>query len=171
MQNSEKPQFLAVLNGLASVKPGAKLTPESLDVWWSSFKDWTIEEFRSAAAHLAKSQEFFPNPFHFEQLRKAGKPTSGEAFSKVMGIARTMSFYSEPTSGDPAIDSAVAACGGYRAFAMCESSKLGFMERRFCDHFDGISDREEIRQALPSVSGTFGLAHALKSLTSREETR
>lgn len=169
MQNSDKPQFLAVLNGLASVKPGAKLTPESLDVWWASFADWTIEEFRSAAAHLAKSQEFFPNPFHFEQLRKATRLAAGEAFHKAMQIARHCSRYERATSGDPVIDAAAQACGGYFAMGMQETEKLGFLERRFAEHYSAIEDREETRQALPQLAGSFGLAKLVNDLEKQKK--
>ncbi len=155
MEQANKIEFAAVLNGLAAVKPGAKLTPEALDVWWTSFADWTIEDFRSAAARLAKTQEFFPNPYHFEELRKAERPCAGEAFAKALSVARGESWarMDLATCGDAEIDAAVRACGGYRALALSDETKVGFLERRFSEHYESIQDKEDTREALPRIAG------------------
>ncbi len=157
MRESDKPQFLAVINGLAAVKPGAKITPEALDVWWAAFADWAIEDFRAAGAQLAKTCEFMPNPFHFEQLRKAGRPTTAEAFARARGIARNLQvsggFLQESSSGDPVLDAAVRGIGGYSAIAMCDTEKLGFLERRFAEHYEQNTDASEARAALPDLTG------------------
>lgn len=149
MAPHDKPQFLAVLNGLAAVKPGAKLTPEGLDVWWSSFANWTIEEFRAAAAQLAKSVEFFPNPFHFEQLRKSSRMTAGEAWARVLEVARSGGGEIE----DPRISKAVRAIGGYNAIGMSKTDQTPFLERRFAEHYEQICDVEEVREAVPLLAG------------------
>lgn len=155
MLPDNKPDFAAVLNGLAAVKPGAKLTPEALDVWWASFADWSIEDFRSAAARLAKTHEFMPNPFHFEELRKAERPCAGEAFALALDVARreSWSHIDRATSGNPDVDAAVRACGGYRALALSDETKVGFLERRFAEHYETIQDREDTREAVPRIAG------------------
>lgn len=154
MQQQDKPAFLATINGLAAIKPGAKITTEALDMWWLALKDWGIEDFKKAATLLAKTSEFMPNPYHFEQLRKASNPTSGEAFQKAMLLARRAPPRELPslTSGDDAIDSAVRALGGYTELANCESGKLHFLERRFAEHYETISEVEETRRAIPLLS-------------------
>ncbi len=153
MQPNDKPQFLAVLNGLAAVKPGAKLTNEGLDVWWASFADWAIEDFRNAAAKLAKRHEFMPNPFHFEELRKASRPTAGEAFAVAREIAKQARPHSSSSSGDPRIDAAAAACGGYFAMGQHETEKIGWLEKRFAEHYESISEAEDTREAVPQIAG------------------
>lgn len=153
MLAANKLEFCRILNGLATIKPGVKLTAEGLDLYWLALATWSIEDFRAAAAELARTSEFFPNPYHFEQLRKAGQMSSGEAFAIAQSIARDCSSYSEPTSGHPRIDAAAHACGGYRAMGMAETGRIGFLERRFCEHFDDISEREDIREALPQIAG------------------
>lgn len=160
MRDADKPEFLRILNGLAAVKPGAKLTPEALDMWWMSLADWTIAEFKAAAAHLAKTSEFFPNPYHFNQLRKAGQPTSGEAFERARQIVRRLfpREYASHQSGDARLDAAVRACGGYEALAMCTSENIGFFERRFAEHFESISDAEAVREVLPDLTGGMRLS-------------
>jgi hypothetical protein len=150
MAPSDKPQFLAVLNGLAAIKPGAKLTPEGLDVWWTSFASWSIEDFRAAAAQLAKSSEFMPNPYHFEQLRKAGQMTSGEAWALALDHARN--GYDSHGPDDPRLNAAVRAIGGYRAIAMSKTDQTPFLERRFAEHYDAIGEREDIRESVPQIA-------------------
>ncbi len=149
MLETDKTSFAAILAGLAAVKPGAKLTPEALDVWWSSFRDWTIEEFRSAAALLAKSHEFFPNPYHFEQLRKAGRLTAGEAWAQVLEYVRGTALR-QPD--DPRVLAAVRAIGGYHAIGMSKTDNTHFLERRFAEHYDAISDAHETREAVPLLA-------------------
>ena len=148
----EKPEFLKILNGLASIKPGAKLSPEGLSVWWLALREWTLEEFRAAASHLAKSVEFMPSPFHFERLRYATRPTAGEAFAKAVKHAAS-SAYREGMLGEPVTDAAVSALGGYRVIAMCDVDKLPFLERRFCEHYEAIQDAQEVRDELPMLKG------------------
>lgn len=155
MTEAEKPAFVAVLNGLASIKPGAKLTPEAYEGWWLALSDWPLDEFRAAAIHLAKNCEFMPNPFHFEQLRKAGGMTAAEAFDKARQIVRSkwQSELLTYQSGDARLDAAIRACGGYEALAMCTTENVGFFERRFAEHFETITDAEVTRDALPAIAG------------------
>lgn len=153
MRTDDKAAFLAVINGLATIKPGAKITPEGLDMWWAAMSAWTIEDFKAAAVQLARDCEFMPNPYHFEQLRKAGHMTAGEAFAKAMEVARDCRPHDRLGSGDPRIDAAARACGGYFAMGQYETEKLGFLERTFTGHFDSISDAEDKRESLPGLTG------------------
>lgn len=153
MQPEDKTRFLAVLNGLAAVKPGAKLTAPAFAMWWDSMRDWKIEEFEAAGAQLARTEAFMPNPYHFEQLRKAGRTTAGEAFSKAMEVARDCRRHDRMSSGDPRIDAAASACGGYFAMGQHETEKIGWLEKRFAEHYDAISDAEDVREAVPQIAG------------------
>ena len=156
MTPADKETFCAILNGLAAIKPGGKLTAEAYEVWWLAMQDWPLDQFRAAAAHLAKSVEFMPSPYHFEQLRKAARPTAGEAWAKAVASCRTAwtpQGYRGGTSGDPLIDRAVHAIGGYAAIAQCDHDKLHFLERRFAEHYGSIEDAEDVREALPQIAG------------------
>lgn len=175
MQPSDKPKFVSILNGLAAIKPGGKLTTEAYEVWWLAMQDWALAEFQSAAAHLAKSVEFMPSPFHFEQLRKASRPVVGEAWSKAIascGSSWTPNGHTGGTSGDPLIDRAVRAIGGYAAIAKCDTDKLHFLEKRFCEHYEAMQDAEEVREALPQLgNSTFALAELTKRAQQRRITK
>lgn len=149
MQPNDKPKFLSVLNGLAAIKPGAKLTQEALSLYWGALSAWNIEDFTAAANELARTQEFMPNPYHFEQLRKAGRMTAGEAWAEVLAIARNGGGEHE----SPLVNSAVRAIGGYRAVGMSHTDATHFLEKRFCEHYDSIGEREDIREAIPQIAG------------------
>lgn len=156
MQSADRPEFLRVLNGLAAIKPGAKLTTEALDMWWLSMAEWPLAGFKQAAAHLARAIEFMPSPFHFEELRKAGRPTAGEAWElarKACGSAIQCGQVTHNGScGDAMIDRVVRAIGGYGAIAMCDRHKLPFLERRFAEHYESIEASDDVRLALPQVA-------------------
>lgn len=151
MQPPERAEFLRILNGLAALKPGKPLTPEGLEVFWQALAGWSIGEFRAAAAHLARAVEFMPNPYHFEQLRLATRPTAGEAWTRAVEHAAT-SAYRHGLLGNHVVDACVRAIGGYAAIAMCEADKLHFLERRFCEHFEAKQDAEDVRDALPQLA-------------------
>lgn len=149
MTPADKPKFVATLTGLAQVKPGAKLTPEALEIYWLSLEDWTLAEFQQAARHLAKNCEFMPNPYHFEQLRKAGEPTAGEAWAEVRAALRRMD-YNNPPSISPRIDRVIRAMGGYRDLALANTDTLPFREKRFAELWEELGEAEQVRAALPS---------------------
>jgi hypothetical protein len=154
VQPTDRIEFVKILNGLALTKPGAvKLAPEALDLWWSAMQSWNIEEFRTAANHLAMSCEFMPNPYHFAQLRKSAGATVGEAFAKARQICRSLHPREmiSHRSGDDRLDAAIRACGGYEALAMCTPENIGFYERRFAEHYETITDASDVRTALPAI--------------------
>jgi hypothetical protein len=163
MQPDDRPEFLRILNGLAAVKPGAKLTPEALDLWWSAHADWPIDEFKSAAGQLAKTVEFFPNPYHFAQLRKAGGQTAGEAWALVRETVRRTGW-GEPTSISPRIDRVVRAMGGYDALGMTNTDAMPFREKRFVELWEEFGEADEARAALPSTQRLSGPTGASKLL-------
>jgi hypothetical protein len=148
MLQTDKPKFLAVLNGLAAIKPGAKLTTEALTLYWNALSAWTIEDFTAAANQLARTSEFMPNPYHFEQLRKAGRMTAGEAWAVVREAARGHAELPD----DASILAAVRALGGLRAIGMTNSDQMQFLERRFAEHYESINDAEDVREALPNLT-------------------
>ncbi len=151
MTPADKAKFVAVLEGLAAMKPGARLTPASFELYWNALcADWTLEAFTAAASHLACSFEFMPNPYHFEQLRKAGRRTAGEAWI----IARDAWRHGLSSCGDPLIDRVVAMLGGYDTMGQTRTDQLQFIERRFCDHYAELQDVGDVRAAVPQIAPT-----------------
>lgn len=150
MQPTDRTEFVRILTGLATIKPNGKLTPEALDLWWNAMQHWGIDDFRSAASHLISSVEFMPSPFHFEQLRQAGRMTAGEAWGRVVAHARAGRYRTESLAAD--IERGVQAIGGWRAIAMSDESQLPFIERRFAEHFDAIRDAHDVRAAVPQLA-------------------
>ena len=155
MQAGDRKKFLETLNGLAAIKPGKDLTPAALELWWQAMRAWSIEEFTAAASHLARSVEFMPSPFHFEELRRAGKPTPDEAWRIALDRCRG---WRSPRETQDAVDACVAAIGGYRTIAHADiETALPHVQRRFLDAYETIAEVTEVRAALPTIAPTPGL--------------
>ena len=148
MEISEKSEMARILVGLAQIKPNGKITAESLDLWWMAMQDWPLDEFRHAAAHLARTVEFFPSPFHFEQLRKATGMSPSEAWA--VALTHAAGAYRAGPSV-PEVERAVAAMGGWRAIAMASTDSLAFVEKRFLEAFKESAERTESREALTAL--------------------
>lgn len=152
MQPADSKRFNQLLTGVC-LTFGREPEPLVLDVYWLTLRDWSLEDFERACGHILKTAKFMPRPSDFEDLRKAGRMTPGEAFAAAMVVARDCSPHTRSTSGDPRIDAAAAACGGYFAMGQQETEKLGFLERRFVEHFESISEVEDTREAVPQIAG------------------
>jgi len=152
MQATDKPDFLKVINGIAAMRK-SPITTEALDLWWACMTDWKIADFKAAAIQVLKTSTFMPTPKDFEDLRKAGRETAGEAFA---GIGRWLVYspngYTVAANTPRPIAAAIRAMGGADAYAMCEVDKLPFLERRFCDHYDQIMSHEDTREAVPQIA-------------------
>jgi hypothetical protein len=169
MTPSDKVEFAKILNRLAAMKPGTNnLTEPAMEGWWEAMTagNWSLDEFRQAANHLALSVEFMPNPWNFEQLRKAGRPTAGEAFQKARkasGSCVHLGRYTENgTCGDAFIDRVVREIGGYKVIAQASIESLHFIEKSFSEHYEALQDAEAVRQALPQVTRHARLTEAGK---------
>ena len=171
MQESEKPEFIRILMGLSTIKPGKEMTADSFQVYWDAMCDWSLADFKVAANHLARTCEFMPNPFHFENLRKAGRQTAGEAWEHVLRYVRTGSYsgYNGPGRIEaPTADAerAVNAIGGYRIIAQSEEAEHGHMLHRFTQSYQEIREAGEVRQSVPQVTAPKTMG-AIADLTAR----
>lgn len=161
MTPDDKQAFAEIVTGFAELK-GKSLSTAALKIYWNSMQHWEIAAFREAANQLLRTCEFMPTPKDFEDLRKAGRPTAGEAWTEVLNYVRKGFVYwdaGRPTPNaavqkpaSPLTDRAVAAIGGYQAIAMSETDKTHFLERRFAEHYEAMQDADEVREALPQVA-------------------
>jgi len=166
MTPADRKDFLEVIIGFAELK-GKQLSAPALELYWRSMQAWSLDDFRKAAEHLIRTCEFMPMPKDFEDLRKAGRATSGEAWAAVLKFARTSYSPNFPVDprylrgplADPLVQRAVNAVGGWNAIAMSNSESTHFLERRFAEHFESMSDSVDIREAVPEIaySGTRSL--------------
>jgi hypothetical protein len=151
----DRERFLKIVVGFAELK-GKVLSASALEVYWRAMQAWPLADFEAAAALLVKATPFMPTPYDFEKLRKAGRPTAGEAWAQAR--AACGSCYTGGhlgpggTCGDEFIDRAVRAIGGYRAIAVCDMDKLHFLERRFAEHYETLRDADDVREALPQIA-------------------
>lgn len=151
MRPEDDLEFARVLNGLAVVKTGAKLTKEALAIWFNAFQSWSIEDFTAAASHFVMAVQWMPNPYHFEQLRRAGEPTAGEAWK--IANDNCLSWRTGASAAGELIDRVVRMVGGYRAIALADQDHaLPHIERRFKEAYAELAAREPIRDALPQIA-------------------
>lgn len=144
MHPSDKPKFVTTLVGLAAIK-NRELTDEAIDLWWLSMVEWSIEDFTAAAAHLIGACQFMPTPYDFAQLRKAGEPTAGEAWERVLAGAKL----------EPGSRAARAAqiVGGQFAIRHADIERdLPFVQKRFMEAYEDLRDADVVRQALPQIA-------------------
>ena len=155
MTPDDREPFLEVVIGFAELK-GKALSAPALGLYWNAMQDWSLADFRTAANHLIRSSEFMPTPKDFEDLRKAGRPTAGEAWTRARMACGSAIQCGQVTAGgtcgDEFIDRVVRAVGGYGAIAMCDTDKLHFLERRFAEHFETMQDACDVRDAVPQIA-------------------
>lgn len=150
MESTDGKRFRDLLRGMGRIF-NQELDGLVLDAYWIALKDWGYEDFQRAAAHLMQHSRFMPRPADFTELRNAGRPTAGEAFAKAVRHCAS-SAYRDGPHPDPVVHACVQALGGYTVIAMCEEGKLPFLERRFAEHFEHISDARATRAALPKIA-------------------
>jgi hypothetical protein len=167
VQPTDFARFRAVIVGMGKMYE-REIDGPLLDAYWLALRAWELSDFEEAAGQLMGTSEFMPRPAAFNELRKAGCPTSGEAWIRALENSRNAFVCGQvtrgPSCGDPLIDRAAHAIGGYGAIAMCDSSKLSFLEKRFAEHYEAISAAEDVREAVPQL--TYGNRGRLSGPTS-----
>jgi hypothetical protein len=150
MQPADADRFRNLLRGIGRTfgqEPDALV----LDAYWLALSTWSIADFEAACAQLLRTSKFMPRPADFEELRKAGRLTAGEAWGRVVAHARAGRYRREQLA--PEIERGVQAIGGWPVIAMSEESKLSFIERRFAEHFGAMREADDIRAAVPQLAG------------------
>jgi len=152
MQVSDFAVFRALMTGLGKVYE-REIDEPLLDAYWLALELWSIEDFSAAAKHLMRCGRFFPRPSDFEDLRRSATQRDAvEAWETARRIARNAislgRVRTDVTCGDPLIDRAVAAIGGYGTIALCDSAWMHALERRFLDAYSESRDVHDARAAL-----------------------
>jgi len=160
MTPADRKKFLEVVVGFAELK-GKQLSAPALELYWRALQRWSLDDFLAAAEQLVRSCEFMPTPKDFEDLRKAGRRTAGEAWTLALEFARKgfdrwtdggISRNQIPDPDDEFLMRAVRAIGGFRAIAMSNVDSTHFLERRFCEHYEAMQDADEVREAVPQLA-------------------
>lgn len=144
-------EFCEVVVGFAELK-GRSLSAAAIELYWRSMKHWQIGDFKAAAEQLVRTSKFMPGPDAFEDLRKAGRATAGEAWAEVLAHVRAGRYGGRGTVVSELVDQAVAAIGGYHAIGMSEIDKTHFLEKRFTEAFEQLQDAEDVRAAVPEIA-------------------
>lgn len=153
MRPEDKVEFAQTVTAMASHKRQT-LTAMDHRFWWEGMQAWTLADFQAAAFQLVKTRDFMPSMKDFEDLRKAGRMTAGEAFAKALEWARTGAYrYPAQTPEAMLIDRVVQAMGGWIALCGSDPEKIHFTEKRFAEHYETIEDATDTRVALPQIAG------------------
>ncbi len=154
MQPDDRKAFLEIVIGFAELR-GKQLSAAGLELFWNAMQHWSIQDFRAAANHLVRTCQFMPTPKDFEDLRRAQRPAPEEAWEIArQSLQWTPTGYIERPGIDPTIARALRSIGGANTVAMCDADKLHFLERRFCQVYESLSDSNEVHAALPQIAGS-----------------
>lgn len=163
--------FCEIVEGFAALR-GKDLPKAAIKLYWSAMQHWSLEEFRAAAEHLLRNCQFMPTPYDFEQLREATGVAADEAWERARKACSSCIVAGQLTGGgtcgDPLIDRAVAAIGGYKAIAMCSAEHIGLVAKRFAESYAEVRTSTEVRESLPLLErAAHPLLPAAKLLASR----
>lgn len=143
MRSEDRKAFLDVVIGFAELK-GKQLSAPALELYWNAMQHWSLADFKLAAQQLLRTSEFMPTPKSFEDLRRAGQPTAGEAWAAV--------YLGNGEVTPRAARAAVIAANGRRLAMLDIEREIPHVQRRFLEIYDELTDVEETREALPSFS-------------------
>lgn len=144
MQPSDFTRFHAVMTGIAELHQ-RELSDFLLDAYWLSLRDWSLQDFESAASHLVQTLKWMPKPSDFTDLRKAGEPTAGEAWVTALSGA--------PLVPGSCIARAAQVVGGQYAMRYADIERdLPHIQRRFIDAYNELSDVDPVREAVPQIA-------------------
>lgn len=152
MNAEDRKPFLEIVMGFAELR-GKVLSAPALELYWNAMQGWDLADFRAAAEHLLRTCRWMPTPDHFEDLRKAGRNTAGEAWLVARcHIIWTFEGFTLHRDCPPLVAKAVHMVGGPNVIGMCDENKLTFLEKRFVEHYEAIEDATDTRQTLPQIT-------------------
>jgi hypothetical protein len=130
---------------------GAEVSEPTMDIYWMALKDWEVDAFQGAAAHLINTCEFMPRPFDFNRLRQASKPSAQAVWGQVLEQCKNWRNKADLPTG--LVDRAVKAVGGWESIAMADTEKsLPHIQRRFLDAYESMEDADTTMTALPMLA-------------------
>jgi hypothetical protein len=135
--------FCEVVVGFAELK-GKQLSAPAIELYWHAMQHWPIEDFRSAAQQLLRTCEFMPVPKDFEDLRRAGDLTAGEAWDAV--------YLGRGIATDRAWRAAEIAANGRRLGMLDMEREIPHVQRRFLEIYRELTDVEETREYVPQLT-------------------
>jgi hypothetical protein len=153
MNAKDRPEFVRIISALATLKRST-MTAEAFELFFSALnqRNWTIEEFRTAATYLASECRFMPDPHDFELVRSAGTPTADEAWSTA--LKQCIKWREKNcSSGNALIDKIVHSLGGWQRIAHANNeTELPHIRRNFMQAHDSLSERVKTREAVPEIA-------------------
>lgn len=141
MQQADFKRFHAVMTGMAKLYE-RELDNVLLDAYWLALRDWRLEDFERASGQLMRTNKFMPRPADYNELRQAAtKQLASEA------------WFTSGSSDDPRANRAMKIATQGRYVGHIPVDELPFVQRRFMEVYDELSDVDEARAALGHDGG------------------
>ena len=154
MQADDFASFRNLMAGMAKLYE-RELDNVLLDAYWLALRDWTLDEFQGAAAKLMQTHKFMPRPADFYEIR-----------SKARNLTAAEAWFTMGKSDDPRANRAMHIAAQGRYVGHIPLDELPWVQKRFIEVYDELSDVEEARAALggPDWLQLSGRAAALTKL-------
>lgn len=136
MQQAEFERFRNVMTGMAKVYE-REIDGVLLDAYWLCLRQWTLPEFEAAAARLMQTSKFMPRPADFNELRQS-----------VTRLTAAEAWFTIGTSDDPRANRAMQIATQGRYVGHIPIDELQWVQKRFLEVYDELTDVEETRQTL-----------------------
>jgi hypothetical protein len=144
MQAPDRERFRAVMTGMAKVYE-REIDAPLLDAYWLALREWSLDDFERAAGHLMATSKFMPRPADFNELRKAGQLTAGEAWEQVLK--------GRPLPPGGRAERAANIVGGQHQIRMADIERdLPHIQRRFMEAYNELTEVDAIREAIPQIT-------------------
>lgn len=136
--------FKGIVIGLAELR-GKALSADAIELYFRAMAHWSLEDFKAAANYLARTSQFMPSPYEFDQLRKVAAGRNPEiAWEQILG--------NHGSTTDPIGARALAALGGWSVIGFAEQSRLPWLKKQFAETYESISDSSEKAEAVPQLA-------------------
>lgn len=113
-----------------------KITESILEIYFDIFKEYSVDEFKTAAYKVIKSHVYnsLPKPASIlEYLEGTSDDKALMAWNLAQEAVIKVGYYDSPKFEDPIISNCIVEMGGWQWFCSVQTSELPFVERRFLD--------------------------------------
>jgi len=113
-----------------------KITEGIAEIYYDIFKNYSVDEFKTAAYKVIKSHVYnsLPKPASIlEFLEGTSDDKALMAWSLAQDAVVKVGYYDSPKVEDPIISNCIVELGGWQEFCSVKTSELPFVEKRFTD--------------------------------------
>ena len=112
------------------------ITKGILEIYYDIFKDYSADEFKTAAYKVIKNHQYnsLPKPANILEYLEGTKDDKAlAAWLEARKACEDVGYYDSPQFTDPIISNCITELGGWQEFCSITKDELPFVERRFLD--------------------------------------